>query len=52
MVLNSLNIDPRRPWKGPWRFFHEAMLDCCRPLEKVRGMILLDLHCTLNTLDR
>jgi glutathione gamma-glutamylcysteinyltransferase len=30
MVLNSLSIDPRRTWKGAWRWFHEAMLDCCR----------------------
>ena len=36
MVLNSLSIDPRRPWKGPWRWFHEGMLDCCAPLTKVR----------------
>ncbi len=30
MVLNALSIDPRRTWKGSWRWFHEAMLDCCR----------------------
>lgn len=30
MVLNALCIDPRRTWKGAWRYFHEAMLDCCR----------------------
>lgn len=30
MVLNALCIDPRRTWKGAWRWFHEAMLDCCR----------------------
>lgn len=36
MVLNSLAIDPRRPWKGSWRIFHEQMLDCCIPLEKVQ----------------
>ena len=39
MVLNSLAIDPRRPWKGPWRWFHEEMLDCCHPLERVRRHI-------------
>lgn len=36
MVLNSLAIDPRRPWKGSWRIFHEQMLDCCIPLEHVQ----------------
>lgn len=25
MVLNSLSIDPRRPWKGPWRWFHAGV---------------------------
>eukprot|EP00890_Picochlorum_soloecismus_P002945 jgi/Picsp_1/3651/NSC_06488-R1_phytochelatin synthase len=43
MVLNSLSIDPRRPWKGPWRIFHEKMLDCCIPLDMVqREGITLD----------
>ena len=28
MALNALRVDPGRPWKGPWRFFHEDMLDC------------------------
>lgn len=36
MVLNTLSIDPRRTWKGPWRWFHEEMLDCCLPLDAVR----------------
>jgi Phytochelatin synthase len=27
--------DPRRAWKGPWRWFHEALLDCCAPLQRV-----------------
>ena len=42
MVLNALAVDPRRPWKGPWRWFHEQMLDCCRPLSEViqTGVIL------------
>ena len=26
MVLNALAIDPRRPWKGPWRWFSEDLL--------------------------
>lgn len=47
MVLNSLAIDPRRAWKGPWRYFHEEMLDCCLPLEKVRqdGITLEQAAC-------
>lgn len=36
MTLNALRIDPRRLWKGPWRWFTEDMLDCCRPVEVVR----------------
>eukprot|EP00250_Pteridium_aquilinum_P004775 c14982_g1_i1 orf=120-1583(+) len=36
VVLNALSIDPRRKWKGPWRWFDESMLDCCEPLEKVK----------------
>lgn len=42
MVLNALAIDPRRAWKGPWRWFHEQMLDCCQPLAQVlqTGIVL------------
>jgi len=29
MVLNSLNLDPRRIWKGNWRWFSEEMLETC-----------------------
>ncbi len=36
MVLNALSIDPRRTWKGAWRWFHESLLDCCRPLDSVK----------------
>ena len=36
MVLNALHIDPGRQWKGPWRWFHEELLDCCKDL----GVIL------------
>ena len=24
------------PTTGPWRWYHESMLDCCAPLETVR----------------
>lgn len=28
MVLNTLNVDPKRPWKGVWRWFNEEVLQC------------------------
>lgn len=31
-VLNALNIDPHRRWKGNWRFYSEELLECCEPL--------------------
>ena len=31
-VLNALEIDPGRVWKGPWRFFGEELLVCCKSL--------------------
>ena len=36
VALNALSIDPGRPWKGPWRWFAEELLDCCATLEDVR----------------
>ena len=37
MVLNAMAVDPRRVWKGPWRWYHEDLLDCCVDLEKVKA---------------
>lgn len=47
VVLNALDIDPGRPWKGPWRWFSEDQLDCCVPLDVVRqrGTALHELAC-------
>ncbi|KYQ94006.1 Phytochelatins synthase [Tieghemostelium lacteum] len=47
MVLNSLKIDPKRLWKGPWRWFAEDMLDCCIPIESVkqRGVSFTEFSC-------
>ena len=47
MVLNALGIDPMRTWKGPWRWYHESMLDCCRPLESVEksGLLFQEFVC-------
>mmetsp|Transcript_54 Transcript_54/g.157 ORF Transcript_54/g.157 Transcript_54/m.157 type:complete len:457 (+) Transcript_54:192-1562(+) len=36
VVLNALSIDPQRVWKGPWRWFSEELLDCCRNLETIK----------------
>jgi len=36
MVLNALNVDPQRNWKGPWRWFHEEMLDGCEKLDRIK----------------
>lgn len=47
VVLNALAIDPGRLWKGPWRWFSEDLLDCCKPLDRVResGLSLNELAC-------
>jgi len=47
MVLNALEIDPGRTWKGPWRWYSEAQLDCCRSLDDVArdGITLTQLAC-------
>lgn len=49
VVLNALSIDPgpQRPWKGPWRWFTEEHLDCCRPLAEIQrsGLTIPQLAC-------
>uniref|UniRef100_A0A7S0A024 glutathione gamma-glutamylcysteinyltransferase n=1 Tax=Pyrodinium bahamense TaxID=73915 RepID=A0A7S0A024_9DINO len=35
MVLNSLGVDPGATWKGPWRWYHEKQLSCCKDPELV-----------------
>lgn len=47
VALNALGIDPKRPWKGSWRWYSEEMLDCCVPLSEVRqhGVTLEELGC-------
>src|SRR5688572_24781442 len=46
-ALNALGIDPRRRWKGAWRWFSEELLDCCKSLEEVRrsGITLDEAAC-------
>ena len=36
IILNALAVDPRRLWKGPWRWYEESMLNCCVDLEEVK----------------
>ncbi|KAM0789042.1 hypothetical protein ACM66B_003107 [Microbotryomycetes sp. NB124-2] len=47
MVLNALEIDPQRKFVGPWRWYDQSMLDCCRPLEAVAqvGITLNEFAC-------
>lgn len=46
-VLNALEIDPGRVWKGPWRFFGEELLVCCKSLEVAasEGLTLAEVAC-------
>jgi glutathione gamma-glutamylcysteinyltransferase len=46
-ALNALRIDPVRSWKGPWRWFSEELLDCCKPLDEIRrvGLSLDEVAC-------
>ncbi|BFZ61541.1 hypothetical protein YB2330_002608 [Saitoella coloradoensis] len=47
MILNALNVDPGRQWKGPWRWYEQEMLDCCRPLVDIKesGITLAEFAC-------
>jgi len=47
IVLNALAVDPRRKWKGPWRWYDERMLNCCIDLEEVKttGITLSTFIC-------
>ena len=46
-ILNALEVDPQRVWKGPWRYYEQSMLDCCRPLDDVAqvGLTLAEFAC-------
>jgi hypothetical protein len=35
-VMNALDVDPKRTWKGVWRWYSEDMLDCCKPLDEIK----------------
>ena len=47
MSLNALGLDPNRLWKGPWRWFAEEQLSCCKPLPEVikSGVTMPQLAC-------
>ncbi|KAF9579911.1 hypothetical protein BGW38_003639 [Lunasporangiospora selenospora] len=36
MVLNALEIDPRRQWRGVWRWYSDEQLDCCASIDVMR----------------
>ncbi|WP_338847785.1 phytochelatin synthase family protein [Massilia sp. W12] len=35
MVLNALQVDPKRLWKGVWRWYSEEIADCCQQLQAI-----------------
>ena len=45
MVLNALQVDPKRLWKGVWRWFSEDLADCCQQLDHIHqsGLTLEEL---------
>lgn len=47
IVLNTLAIDPRRAWKGPWRWYEESMLNCCVDPDVIKetGITINDFRC-------
>ena len=46
-ALNALSIDPARTWKGPWRWFSEELLTCCKSLQEIgrSGLTLEEVAC-------
>ncbi|VEL30393.1 unnamed protein product [Protopolystoma xenopodis] len=42
IILNTLEVDPGRVWKAPWRWYHEEMLTCCLPPDALKKGIVLD----------
>lgn len=47
MVLNAFGVDPGQLWKGPWRWYHEQNLDCCKSPQDIarEGMEWEELIC-------
>ncbi|TPP57734.1 Glutathione gamma-glutamylcysteinyltransferase 1 [Fasciola gigantica] len=42
MILNALEMDPGRVWKGHWRWYHETMLTCCVDPDVLTEGIVMD----------
>lgn len=51
MVLNALEIDPKRTWKGNWRWFSTEQMQTCSPAESVqeRGIPFDEFTCLAQT---
>ncbi|KAI7903388.1 Phytochelatin synthase-domain-containing protein [Cokeromyces recurvatus] len=47
MVLNALEVDPKRRWKGNWRWYSDEFLHCCSSKEevKVKGITFDNFAC-------
>lgn len=47
MILNALEIDPHRLWKGSWRWFSEDLLNCCKDLKLIQkeGITMYEFNC-------
>lgn len=47
IVFNSFVMDPERVWKGPWRFYSEELLSCCKSLDEIKqkGITMEELAC-------
>ncbi|KAF9309039.1 hypothetical protein BG003_010284 [Podila horticola] len=47
MVLNALEIDPRKQWRGVWRWYSDEQLDCCASIEemKLKGITFNQFAC-------
>ncbi|KAI9168164.1 hypothetical protein H9P43_007536 [Blastocladiella emersonii ATCC 22665] len=47
MVLNALEVDPKKRWKGGWRWYSDEMLECCAPLDviKKKGITFREFSC-------
>lgn len=48
MVMNSLDLDPNRLWKGAWRYFSEETLQTIKPFELIQseGITFKEFYCT------
>ncbi|KAJ2725171.1 hypothetical protein GGI07_001433 [Coemansia sp. Benny D115] len=37
MVLNALEVDPKRTWKGVWRWYSDELLESCRTESEMKA---------------